>query len=63
MSEEELSRSTEMDNLYIIFPMIDYSNVKNNYQNMKPIESPIIASNMGSHMSQEKINNLLETEI
>ncbi len=63
MSSEELSRSIEMDNLYIIFPMIDYANSKKNYQNEKPIENPIIASNMGFHMPKEEINNLLETEI
>ncbi len=63
MSSEELSRSIEMDNLYIIFPMIDYSNAKKNYQNEKPVENPIIASNMGSHMPKEEINKLLETEI
>ncbi|MBU2540207.1 polysaccharide biosynthesis protein [Patescibacteria group bacterium] len=63
MSDEELSRAIEMDNLYVIFPMVDYSNVRNKYQDTKLIENPVIASNMGQHISQEEINKLLETEI
>ncbi len=43
--------------------MIDYSNIRNKYQNAKLIENPIITSNMGQHMSQDEINKLLETEI
>ncbi len=62
MSSEELSRSVELDNLYIIFPMIDYSNIKSRYQNAKPVENPIIASNMGTHMSSDEINKLLGEE-
>ncbi len=63
MSDEELSRAIEIDDLYIIFPMIDYSNIKSKYQNARPIENPVIASNMGRYMSQEEINKLLEAEI
>ncbi|MFH1968227.1 MAG: polysaccharide biosynthesis protein [bacterium] len=62
MSDEELSRAIETDNLYIIFPMIDYLNIRNKYENTKPVENPVIASNMGFHMSKEEINNLLEAE-
>jgi len=60
MSEEELSRSVELDGLYVIFPMIDYSNIKEKYQDAKSIENPVIASNMGQHVSSEEINKLLE---
>ncbi|MBA4319835.1 MAG: hypothetical protein C0412_15665 [Flavobacterium sp.] len=63
MSDEELSRAIETDNLYIIFPMIDYLNIRNKYQDAKPVENPVIASNMGQHMSKDEINKLLETEI
>ena len=63
MSEEELSRAVEVDGLYIIFPMIDYSNVRNKYQNAKLVGNPVIASNMGQYISQDEINKLLETEI
>jgi len=60
MSQEELLRSLEMDNLYIIFPMADYAGAKNKYQNARSVENPVIASNMGFHMSQDEINKLLE---
>jgi len=60
MSEEELSRAIEMDNLYVLFPMIDYQNVKSRYQNAKSITNPVIVSNMGQHLSEDEINKLLE---
>lgn len=63
MSDEEVSRAVEMDDLYIIFPVIDYSRVRGKYQNAKTIENPIITSNMSTFISQEAINKLLETEI
>lgn len=63
MSNEELSRALETDNLYIIFPMVDYLSAKNKYENVKSIENPIIASNMGQYMPQDEINKLLEKEI
>lgn len=60
MSEEELSRAIEMDNLYVLFPMIDYQNVKSRYQGINPILNPVIISNMGQHLSEDEINKLLE---
>ncbi len=63
MSDEELARTIEADNLYIIFPTINYSSVRSRYQNARPVENPIIASNMGRYMSQQEINQLLEAEI
>ncbi len=63
ISEEELSRAVEVDDLYVIFPVIDYSRVRDRYQDARTIENPVIASNMGEFMSQETINKLLETEI
>ncbi|MEK7658949.1 MAG: polysaccharide biosynthesis protein [Patescibacteria group bacterium] len=63
MSAEELSRSIETENLYIIFPMVDYFNVKNKYQNETAIKNPVITSNMGQFMPQDEINILLKTEI
>lgn len=64
LSEEELSRTMEMDNLYILFPMVDYSDVKNRHQGAKQIANPVIASNMGQHLSPDEIDKLLlETEV
>lgn len=63
MSEEELSRAVEMENLYIIFPIVDHAGVRNKYQEAKKIENPVIASNMGEFLSQEAIDKLLEKEI
>lgn len=63
MSDEEFSRAKELDNLYVIFPMIDYSEVKSKYQDARPIENPVIASNRGAYISKDEINKLLETEI
>ncbi len=63
MSEEELSRAVEMENLYIIFPIVDNARVRNKYQDAKKIENPVIASDMGEFLSQEAIDKLLEKEI
>jgi len=63
MSDEELSRAIEVGNLYVVFPMIDYFNVKSKYQELNPVESPVIVSNMGQHLSQDEINKLLEAEV
>lgn len=60
MSEEEFSRAAELDNLYLIFPMIDYSGVRNKYSNAKVIQNPVIVSNKDNYISQEDINKLLE---
>ena len=63
MTEEELSRSVESDDMYVIFPMLDYSRVRVKYQDMKSIENPVVSSNKGKFISQEAINKLLETEV
>ena len=63
MSEEELSRSVEMENLYIIFPMIDHARVRIKYQDAQEIKNPVISSDMGEFLSQEAIDKLLEKEI
>jgi len=60
MSDEELSRAVELDNLYIIFPMVDQKSVRSKYQEAKPIADPVIASNMGVHLSKEEISKLLD---
>lgn len=59
MSREELFRSRESDNLYIIFPEVDYCHAINNYKQASPIKNPVIASNMGKHMTLGEIRNLL----
>ena len=60
MSDEELSRAVELDNLYIIFTMVDQKSVRSKYQEAKPIADPVIASNMGVHLSKEEISKLLD---
>ena len=63
MSAEELSRAVEMENLYIIFPIVDHARVRNKYQDAKEIENPVISSDMGEFLSQEAKEKLLEKEI
>lgn len=59
MSEEELHRSLELEDLYVIFPEIDYSFARDSYKQASPIKDPVIASNMGTHMGLNEIRNLL----
>jgi FlaA1/EpsC-like NDP-sugar epimerase len=63
MSEEEPSRAVEIDNLYVVFPLVDYLHVFRKYKTAKAIKNPIIASNIGSFISQKEINKLLEENI
>ncbi|MDP3883028.1 MAG: polysaccharide biosynthesis protein [Candidatus Staskawiczbacteria bacterium] len=60
MSAEEILRAAELDNLYIIFPMIDCMSVMNKYQDLKQVVNPVIASNMGEHMSKDEISKLID---
>ena len=60
MTEEELSRAVELDNLYAVFPSIDYSHIVSKYKNAKAIRDPVIASNNGKHISEREIKKLLE---
>lgn len=60
MSEDELVRAVELDNLYVIFPEIDYCHARSNYQHAAAIKNPVIASNMGRHMNLEEIRKLLK---
>jgi FlaA1/EpsC-like NDP-sugar epimerase len=59
ISEDELPRVLELGRLYVIFPLIDYFNIRQRYKNAKVIKNPVIASNMGIHMSQKEIKQLL----
>lgn len=63
MSEEELLRAMEIDGIYVLFPTVDYLDVKNKHQDAMPIVNPVIASNMGRHLSQDEIKSLLETYV
>lgn len=63
MTEEELSRAVEVDNIYVTFPLIDYLHVDRKYKNAKPVKRPIIASNQGRHMKESEIKELLEASL
>lgn len=60
LSEEELSHAIELDNLYIVFPVIDHLHVDRKYKDAKGIEEPIIVSSKGRHMSEKDIAEFLE---
>lgn len=61
MSQEELARSIELDNLYVIFPLIDYLRIERQYNNAKLVKCPIISSKDGQHLSNKEIEKLLES--
>ena len=61
LSEEELSHAVELDNLYIVFPLIDHMHIDRKYKGAKAIEDPVIVSNKGHHMSKEDIKEFLES--
>jgi len=60
MSGDEFLRAVEFKNFYIVFPMIDYTNVVGKYKNAKKIKNPIISSDMGKHMSSKEIDQLFK---
>lgn len=60
MAVEELEYSVEMDNLYVIFPAFNYLHLVEKYSFAKPPRNAIIASNMGKHMNNREILQLLE---
>ncbi|MDD5449888.1 MAG: polysaccharide biosynthesis protein [Candidatus Omnitrophica bacterium] len=60
MTEGEVQRAVELDNLYIVFPAIDHQHLTRKYINAKKIKNPIVVSNQGTHMSENEIKNLLE---
>jgi len=62
ISEEELSRAVEMENLYIIFPIVDHARIRSKYQNTNKIENAVVTSDKAEFLSQEAINKLLEKE-
>ncbi len=60
MSQEELPRAMETDNMYIIFPEIDYFHVAKKHKGLKKIRDPIMRSNIGKHIIKREIEELLE---
>lgn len=60
MSQEEFSRAIELDDLYILFPLVDHLNGKREYENAKDIQDPVIVSNGGERMKKKEIKKLLE---
>ena len=61
MTEEESSRGVELDNLYIVFPALDYLDIDRKRKDVKVIKDPVIVSSKGAHMSRDDINKLLES--
>ncbi|MFH1772689.1 MAG: SDR family NAD(P)-dependent oxidoreductase [Candidatus Omnitrophota bacterium] len=60
MDEEEVYRAAEMDDLYVVFPLIDHVNARRKYKNISRIKSPIIDSSQGKHMNDKQIKEFLE---
>lgn len=60
LTKEEAIRGVEFDNLYIVFSVIDHLHVDRKHKEARPIKDPIIASNIGPHMSLKDIEKLLE---
>ena len=60
ISLDELSRVLEMDNLYILFPLVDFLQIDKKYKNAKLVKDPVIVSSKGTHMSNESIKELLK---
>jgi len=62
MSPDELLRARELNNMYVIFPEIDYLNLASKYKDAKAIKRPVIQSNMGEYMRASQIRFLIEKE-
>jgi len=60
LTEEELLHTVELDNLYIISPLIDHLNVGRKYSSAKSIKNPVIISNKGSYLTITEIEKLLK---
>lgn len=63
MTEEELSRAMELNNLYVIYPSIDYLYDSREYKDAGFIKDPIISSNMGTYISKREIKQLLREDL
>jgi FlaA1/EpsC-like NDP-sugar epimerase len=61
LSQEELSHAAELDNLYVVFPLIDHMGAERRYKDARPIENPVVVSKEGHHMSKKEIKTLLES--
>lgn len=60
MSEEEVSRAIELDDLYVIFPLIDSLGFERKHKNVEAVKNSVRVSNKNSHMSKDGIRRLLE---
>lgn len=60
MTEEELPNSVELNNLYVLFPSLNYLHLVEKYAGNQTPRNPVIASNKGIYMTKNEINQVLE---
>jgi UDP-N-acetylglucosamine 4,6-dehydratase len=61
LTEDEISRGVETDDLYIVFPMIDDClDVERTYEGSGAIKDPVIVSSHARYMSKGEIKQLIE---
>jgi len=60
LTEEELPKTKESDNYYIIMPSIDYMHINTLYTDVPDVRNPVMASHEGAYMNLEEITELLE---
>ena len=60
ITKEELPHTIELDDLYVVFPLIDYRKIASKYVDVITPKDPVIASNKGSRISKEEIAEMLE---
>lgn len=63
ISEEEFSRVVELENLFVVFPLIDQLHIDRKYTNAKTIKDKVIVSGKGTHMSQVDIKEFIERNL
>ena len=63
ISEEEFSRVVELENLFVVFPLIDQLHIDRKYTKTKIIKDKVIVSSRGDHMSHVDINKFIERNL
>jgi len=63
ISDDELPRAVELDDLYVVFPEIDAFGVAKKYKFAEPMKDPIVNSSTGRHMKQSEIDCLLDKSL
>lgn len=61
MTEEELCRAVELENLYVIYPVVEHPGFHRRHEEGTSIEDPVIVSDRGPHIRQEEIRKLIDS--